>query len=285
MALVPPHELSYPFRMWDSLIVLVRVVALVYIGLVLVLAGCQRAMIYYPARASESEAMVTAAGEGMSPWRNDDGDIIGWRSRTASDDADAILIFHGNAGFAAHRGYFARGLYPEFTVYIFEYPGYGTRSGRPSEPNFYAAAEDAVKQLSDEHDGRIFLGGESLGSGVATYLAGTQPDHIAGLFLVTPFTSLVDVARSHYPIFPVRWLMRDRYESARHLENYEGPVAILVAGRDEIVPAKFGQKLYDGYDGPKRIWNQEDRTHNTLDYGAQSPWWDEVVTFLTRTTE
>ena len=263
--------------------VLIRVVALVYVGLLLVLAGCQRGMIYYPTRAGESDATAIAATDGLEPWRNDDGEIIGWRSSRSSDDADALLIFHGNAGFAAHRGYLARGFARDFSVYLFEYPGYGARSGKPSEKAFYAAGIEALDQLMEERSGRVFLGGESLGSGVATHLAGAHPDRVSGLFLITPFSSLVDVARSHYPIFPVRWLMRDRYESAKHLETYNGPIAVLLAGRDEVVPARFGQKLYDGYDGPKQIWIQEDRSHNTLDYSPTSVWWNEVAAFLKAT--
>lgn len=269
--------------MWDSIFVLIRVVALVYVGLLLVLAGCQRGMIYYPTRAGESDAMAMAATDGLKPWRNGDGDIIGWRSSRAPDDADALLIFHGNAGFAAHRGYLVRGFEPDFAVYLFEYPGYGARGGKPSEKAFYAAGEEALDQLREERAGRVFLGGESLGSGVATHLAGAHPDRVSGLFLITPFSSLVDVARSHYPIFPVRWLMRDRYESAKHLETYDGPIAVLLAGRDEVVPARFGQKLYDGYDGPKKIWIQEDRSHNTLDYSPTRVWWNEVAEFLKTT--
>ena len=262
-----------------------RIIVLVYVGLVLFLAGCQRAMIYYPTRATEIDAKQLAATDGLEPWRNADGDIIGWRSRHTADDTDAMLVFHGNAGFAAHRGYFVHGFAPDMAVHIFEYPGYGTRAGRPSEKKFYSAAEDALKQLREERDGRIFLGGESLGSGVATHLAGTHPDLVAGLFLVTPFSSLVDVARSHYPIFPVRWLMRDRYESAEHLRTYDGPIAVVLAERDEVVPARFGQKLYDGYDGPKRLWVQEGRTHNTLDYSPAAAWWGEVVAFLKQATD
>ncbi len=271
--------------MWDSVIVIVRVVALVYIGLIIVLAGCQRSMIYYPTRASEPNALQLAATDGLEPWRNAEDEIIGWRSAHAADDADVMLVFHGNAGFAAHRGYWVHGFAPTLTVYIFEYPGYGTRSGKTSEKSFYAAAQEAFEQLQMERSRRIFLGGESLGTGVAAYLAGAQPDRVAGLFLITPFDSLVEVARSHYPIFPVRWFMRDRYESAKHLQHYDGPVAMVLAERDEVVPARFGQRLYDGYDGPKRLWVQEGRTHNTLDLHPGSVWWNEVTAFLTEESE
>lgn len=265
---------------WEGIVVLVRIGAMVYIGLLLVLAGCQRSMMYYPTPSSESNAIVVARGDGMEPWRNDEGELIGWKYVEHTDSADALLLFHGNAGFAAQRGYLAHGFAPKFATHILEYPGYGSRSGRPSEQAFFDAAKEAFTLLQRQHAGRVFVGGESIGTGVATYIASQFPDDVAGLFLVTPYTSLVDVARSHYPVFPVRWLMRDRFPSETFLAAYSGPVAFVLAEHDEVVPARLGQALYDGYDGPKRIWVQEGRNHNTLDYHPLSPWWDEVRSFL-----
>jgi len=63
------------------------------------------------------------------------------------------------------------------------------------------------------------------------------------LVLVTPFDSLASVAQSHYPMFPVRWLMQDRYESIRYLPKYSGQLLILRAGRDEVIPARNTDKL------------------------------------------
>ena len=267
--------------MVDFLISVLRIAVLAYVGMALVLAGCQRHMMYYPMRVSESNALALAGTDGLEPWRDDDGNIIGWRPADSNPEADILLFFHGNAGFGAQRGYMVHGFSPRMTVYIMEYPGYGTRAGRPSEQAFYRAAAAAFSALREAHpDQQIFLGGESLGSGVACHLAGRFPDKVAGLFLSTPFNHLVDVARYHYPVFPVRWLMRDRYHSAKHLAAYDGPLALLLAGRDEVVPARFGHKLADAYAGPTRIWLQEDRSHNTLDYRPGSTWWQEALDFL-----
>lgn len=268
-------------NMASFLLSALRVAVLVYAGMILVLAGCQRQMIYYPTRISEEEAIQLAATDQLEPWRNEDGEIIGWRSTRALADADVMLVFHGNAGFAGQRGYFAHGFAPDFIVYVMEYPGYGTRSGRPGEQAFYDAAEDAFQRLRKAYpEGRLFLTGESLGSGVAAYLAGRHPETVAGVFLSTPFDSMVAVARHHYPFFPVRWLMRDRYPTAKHLRDFAGPVAILLAGQDRVVPAKFGERLAAVYDGPSKLRVQEDRDHNTLDLSPGRPWWSEVVTFL-----
>lgn len=266
--------------MRKAAIQIIRVTALAYAGFMLVLASCQRGMIYHPTRRTEAEAVRRAAWEALEPWRGANGEIIGWRPVHAREEGDAMVLFHGNAGDAPARSYFAEGFAPWMAVHLFEYPGYGPRGGTPSEQAFAEAGEAAVRQLRRERAGRIFLGGESLGTGVACRLAGAHPELISGLFLSTPFTRMADVARSHHPLYPAGWLMRDRYDSALHLQGYAGPVAILLAGRDEVVPARLGRRLYDAYEGPKQIWIQPDRSHNTVDYAEDNAWWGEVAGFL-----
>lgn len=266
--------------MKKAMLRLLRMAAMVGGGLILVMAGCQRNMMYYPTQCSEAEAVRQAAPDGLVPWRAAEGELIGWRRADAPEAGDALLVFHGNAGFAAHRGYFAHGFAPHMAVFLFEYPGYGSRPGRPSEARFAEAAAAALAQLRAERKGRIFVAGESIGTGVACGLAARHPEDIAGLFLVTPFTRLVEVGRTHYPLLPVGLFLRDRYENAAHLRGYRGPVAFLVAGRDEVIPARLGLALHEGYAGPKRLWVQPEQGHNTLDYSPRNAWWREVAEFM-----
>jgi hypothetical protein len=60
---------------------------------------------------------------------------------------------------------------------------------------------------------------------------------------------------------------------------YDGPVAFLVAGNDEIVPATLARRLYESYRGPKWLFEQPDAGHNTLDFDPSAPWWQEVTEF------
>lgn len=265
-----------------------RVIVLAYLGMILYLSGCQKSFIYYPNRAAESDLLAMAAYHRVEPWRDAEERIIGWfrKDARATTGANRVVVFHGNAGYAQHRTYFADGFQARpdsfWDVYIFEYPGYGARPGSPSEKSITSAAESAVRLLLDETDAPLYLVGESLGSGAACHLARTFPDRVRGLFLVTPFTSLVDVARHHYPVFPVRLLLRERYDNITALQAYRGRIAVMLAGRDEVDPARFGQALYDAYDGPKQLWVQEDRRHNTLDLLPSAPWWRDVTVFLTK---
>jgi hypothetical protein len=263
---------------------------LVYVGLSLLLVGCQRKMIYYPSHDSEERLLQGAQAKGMSAWRNADGELIGWKASVPENatGGNAVVVFHGNAGYALHRDYIINGFLAlddqqSWTIHVFEYPGYGARKGQPSEEHIKATAGEAVASLFNGNYDRLFLVGESIGTGVATHLAEIFSERIKGVLLITPFTSLVDVGKTHYPIFPIGMLLRERYDNLESLKGYGGPVAFLIAEADEIVTASLGHKLYEAYSGPKKIWIQEGRRHNTLDYDPRASWWKEVVSFLQNT--
>lgn len=272
-------------------------VAVGYLGIIVVLAALQRQMIYLPTRAPAGQLIPAATALGVAPWRDAAGDIIGWRRPPAGPTPEAaaadrgaqarprLLVFHGNAGFALHRkpfiDTFGEPPGPGWDVVLCEYPGYGGRAGKPSAATLIAAGRAAFDQLRREADAPVFLMGESLGGGVACAVAAAAPDAVAGLILVTPFTSLADVAAHHYPLFPVRWLLVDRYDNRAALRHYRGPVAVVLAQHDEVVPAKLGRRLFDGYAGPKRLWIDRGAGHNSVGWGAGNSFWREVADFLT----
>lgn len=265
---------------------ILAIIALVYVVILLLYTLFQRNLIYYPQTASETSLVAQAKAYGLEPWRNSSGDLIGWIGRSEFDTSQPtrrVLVFHGNAGNAVVRDYFVS-LFNQgefnWQVYLLEYPGYGARSGRPSEKAFVTAALEGFDLLQTDNEGPIFLLGESLGSGIATQLAAERSDHVAGLLLITPFTRLADVGRHHFPWLPINTLLRDRYDSKAALHHYHGPVAIVTAEHDTIVPAKFGRELYEHYAGPKIYIQLEGRGHNNIGYHPRDPIWSEVVHFL-----
>jgi pimeloyl-ACP methyl ester carboxylesterase len=243
-------------------------------------------MIYLPSKADTTSLGRDALARGFEPWKTSRGEVIGYRSLPSPTDARptvAILIFHGNAGHAMHRADYAsllRAAAPEraVSVYILEYPGYGARSGHPSQESLLVAASEAVANIPEEVP--VIVCGESIGTGVACATAAVHSDRIAGLLLLTPFDSLAKIAQHHYPLLPVRWIMRDQYPAGDWLENYRGPVAIILAAKDTIVPAKFGQKLYDAYSGPKLLLIAPQADHNDLLHVLPASTWQQAVNFL-----
>ena len=247
-------------------------------------AALQRQLIYYPQVEPEESLLRAASGLGLLEWRDRAGELVGWHSRASGDDANRVVVFHGNAGYALHRDYYVAGFLAQaqpWEVYLFEYPGYGARPGEPSESAIKSAAGRAVESLLGDDARPLYLVGESLGSGVATYLASIFPERIGGLLLVTPFTRLSDVAAHHYSFLPVRSLLSEQYDSLEALGHYTGPVAFLLAGSDEIIPTALGQQLYEAYPGPKWLRVEPGAGHNTLSFHTRAGWWREVSDFLT----
>lgn len=115
---------------------------------------------------------------------------------------------------------------------------------------------------------------------MVTHLASSLPAQVSSLLLVTPFTSLTDVAAGHYSWLPVRALLSDRYDSQEALGHDNGPVAFLIAGNDEIVPATLGRKLHSDYRGPKLLRERPRAGHNTLNFDPTASWWRELSDFL-----
>ena len=161
-------------------------------------------------------------------------------------------------------------------MFIVEYPGYADRPGSPSQKSLFRAADEAFQLLATNRP--VYLVGESLGTGVAAYLAGTHPDKVAGVVLFAPYNQLADAAQYNYPFLPVHLLLVDRFPSEDYLRNYHGPVAMLVSGRDQVIPAKFGRRLYDRYVGPKRLWEFPEGDHGTV--MVQPPEvWKQIIEF------
>jgi pimeloyl-ACP methyl ester carboxylesterase len=167
-------------------------------------------------------------------------------------------------------------------LYLLEYPGYGERSGTPSERSLVNAAVAAVDLLAERPTHSLWLLGESLGSGVASAAAGLRPHRVDGIVLVTPFDSLVGAAQFHYPWIPVGWLMRHRLDSTENLRAFPGPVAIVIAGEDRTTPPILGKKLAASIDSAVRIWEAPGAGHNDTDLLFRP--WPEIARWLEEST-
>jgi len=244
----------------------------------------QRRLLYFPERSARGVAERRARALGLEPWV-ESGQLLGWRARVPGARG-RLVVFHGNAGSALDRVYVARALATAspalpLDVYLAEYPGYGPRPGRPGEAALVAAAREAIAAARREGTGPLFVLGESLGSAVAARAAAEASGEVDGLVLVTPLASVPAVARRHYPWVP-SFLVRDAWRADQALPRYGGPVAFVVAGRDEIVFPDLGVALHDAYPGPKAMWVEEGATHNGLDWRPGLARWREIVEFLAR---
>ena len=190
----------------------------------------------------------------------------------------SVLLVYGNGSCATGCARYAYTIQTAaaLDVFILEYPGYADRAGKPSQDSFFRAADEGLRLLAT--NGPVYLVGESLGTGVAAYLAGTYPGKVAGVVLFAPYNRLTDVAQYQVPFLPVDWLLVDRFPSEDYLRKYHGPVGVFVGGKDNVVPERFGRRLYDGYAGPKRIWEFPEANHGTVTQRTRREW-SEIVDF------
>ncbi len=233
----------------------------------------QDRLLYMPAKSG----VERMASSGLRAWPSAQ-DFRGLVAEPAGPVRGTAIAFHGNAGHAGNREFYAAALTPlGFRVILAEYPGYGPRGGTLGEASLVDDAEQTVLLAHRLYGAPLLLMGESLGAAVGAAAAARQPDLVAGLLLITPWDRLERVASHHYPWLPVRWMLRDRYDSAAALAAFGRPVVVAVAGLDRIVPTRFGVALYDSLKGPKRLMPIEAADHNDWPERVDAAWWQEAV--------
>jgi len=230
----------------------------------------QRRLLYRPGKMRPALADLATLGVREIELTTEDGlSLYSWylppRPRRP-----VIAHFHGNGGHVGYRGETLRRFAREgYGVLLAEYRGYAGNPGWPSEPGLFADGEAALDFLAGEGIGSdsIVLWGESLGSGVAVYLAANRK--IAGLILEAPFTSVAAAAQRHYPFVPAARLVRDRFDSLSRISRVTAPLLVLHGERDMIVPVCHGRALLDAATGPKEGWFSPEAGHlNLAQFGA-----------------
>ena len=246
------------------------------------LTSLQRRLIYFPSPAPVSPvAAVLPRGEDIV-LDTEDGLRLGAWFVPAPSNGPAVLICNGNAGDRMLRAPLAAALTRAgLSVLLFDYRGYGGNAGRPSEEGLAADARSARSFLaarSEVDPGRIAYFGESLGAAVAVRLALESPP--AALVLRSPFTSLTDVGRLHYPWLPVAALLADRYPSISRIAQLAAPLLVIAGERDTLVPADLSQRLYQRAPEPKRFVLVPGADHNSMQLLDGSQLVDAIVRFL-----
>lgn len=236
----------------------------------------QNHLLYYPAKADLAEMTVA----GLRPWPSPE-EFRGLLAEPPTPARGTMVIFHGNAGHAGHRAYYAAALVPlGFRVVLAEYPAYGPRNGELGEKSLVEDAERTLALAHERYGEPLLVAGESLGAAVAAQAAARQQDKVAGLLLITPWDRLENVASFYYPWLPVKWLLADPYDSAAHLASFRRPVLVMLAERDSVIPPRFGKALHDGLAAPKRLSVAPGADHNDwLDF-VDDAWWRRATDFL-----
>ena len=200
------------------------VIFALYIVMCCVLYVMQDRLLYFPTPAGHptgaTALVVDSGGVALKVWQ------------LHGDASRAVLYFGGNAEDVAAKISEFDAIFPDRAVYLVHYRGYGGNAGAPSEKLLIADALAIYDTLHPHHE-RIAVMGRSLGSGIAIALATARP--VEKVILVTPYDSIARVAADHYGWAPVRWLVKDSYDSEWRLKDVQAPVLALVAARDDVI--------------------------------------------------
>ena len=196
----------------------------------------QRKLQYFPTHRDSA-----AKGEGeFLPWVARDGSFQGY-VRPVGGMRALVLLFHGNAGEALDWAWFAEAVPADVGLILVEYPGFGARPGITDQTGIFQAAVSAFDEAVAQSHVPVWVVGESLGSGVACYLAARKP--AAKLALISAFSSALDVAANAYPMIPIRWLMKDPFSSMDYVGAVSTPTHLIHGTGDTMVPVALGRKL------------------------------------------
>ncbi len=237
-----------------------------YLALVAALFFLQRSLLYRP-NPSDMEAMrASLPGVERLTLKSVDGEtLVAWR-HPAREGQPVFIYLHGNGANLTARNRRLMALAVQGWGFLaVSYRGYGGSTGAPTEDGLIADAEagySKARELGIEPN-RIFLFGESLGSGVAIALAARR--EVRGVVLEAPYSSIADVASTIYWYVPVGYLLHDQFRSDERVKNVRAPLFIMHGDGDRVVPIGFGEKLFAAANEPKEFFRVPGAGHQPLD--------------------
>ncbi len=253
-------------------------------ALIVAIRTQQRRLIYFPSPGPVPSAAAFLPGARDVAVETEDGKrLSAWYLPTPdAHRGPAVVVFNGNGGDRSGRAVLAAGLARlGMSVLQFDYRGYGGNPGTPSEKGLAADARAVQAWLAAQPEvdpDRIVYFGESLGGAVAIGLAAERSP--AALVLRSPFTSLAEVAKVHYPWLPVGRLLIDRYPSIDRIGSLSAPVMVIAGDRDDVVPEVLSRKLFDAAPEPKRYLLVPGAGHNDPELAEGRHMLEEVGRFL-----
>jgi fermentation-respiration switch protein FrsA (DUF1100 family) len=258
-------------------------IVIAYAVILLLVFAFQSRLVYFPQVERELTTTPRTAGldyEDVSLRTADGVTLHGWWV-PARNPRGAALILHGNAGNISHRlGYLLMFYRLGYASVLIDYRGYGKSGGAPGEEGTYRDAEAAWQYLTEARKLKprdIVVVGESLGGGIATWLAAKYPPR--ALVLLSTFTSVPDFGAQVYPWLPVRWLARIKYDNLSRIAKIAVPVLIAHSRDDDIIPFSQGQALFAMAREPKQFLEMRGGHNDGFIYGREE-WVAALGAFL-----
>ena len=231
---------------------LVSLVVIVYLLVTLGLFIYQRSLLYHPVENNYYGDKLTVEVKKIQIPTQDNIKLLAWYHKKDIKKYKTILYLHGNAGSLENRIHKINHFNDmDINFLLLAWRGFSGNEGKPTEQGLYIDARSAVRWLINEgvKEENIIIYGESLGTGVAAEIS--QNKKFAGVILESPFTSMIAAAKSKYKIFPIKLLLKDKYESDKKIKNIKSPILIMHGEIDKIVPFWMGKKMFEIANEPK----------------------------------
>jgi len=231
---------------------LILIIFVIYFLILLFLYFYQRNLLYHPNENNYSEDKISVEIKKVKILTSDNIELVGWYHEKNLKSYKTLIYFHGNAGSLENRIHKLNHFQDmNINFLIIAWRGFSGNNGKPSEEGLYLDGNSAINWLIKKGvaEKNLILYGESLGTGVATHLA--QNRNFGGVILETPFTSMVDAAKTFYPYIPVNLLLKDKFENYKKVKNINSPILVMHGEIDQIVPFSMGKKIYEIANEPK----------------------------------
>jgi len=238
----------------SAIVIYLILLTLIYIN--------QRKLLYLPSENNYLDDPINFTYNEFFIEVDKDVEIKSWLIEKDLKKYKTILFLHGNAGNLFNRSYKLNRLNElNLNVLIISWRSFSGNPGKPNETNLYGDAKKAVKWLNGKgvETENIILYGESLGTGVAVEIG--QTNKFNSIILESPYTSMVKAAKIYYPYLPVKFLLKDKYESEKKIKNIKTPVLIMHGKKDNIVPFYMGKKLFEIANKPKKFLQIDEDDH------------------------
>lgn len=243
------------------LLILPLTAALAYMSLVGLVYLSQRALLY-PGTSATLAPAHASWGENVYI-KTPDGETLHGLYSEREFDEPCVLLFFGNGDRASNYGFLAQALAARgIGLLAISYRGYPGSTGSPSEEGLLTDGIAAFDWLSARTKSEIVVLGRSLGTGVAVNTAGQRP--AVGIILVSAYVSVLSVAQTHYPFFPVALLIKDPFRSDLKIAKVRQPKLFIHGRRDDSIPLSSGEALYRIASEPKRMLIYDGSGHNDI---------------------
>ena len=212
--------------------ILITSAIVIYLILLTLIYINQRKLLYLPSENNYLDDPINFTYNEFFIEVDQEVKIKSWLIEKDLKKYKTILFLHGNAGNLFNRSYKLNRLNElNLNVLIISWRGFSGNLGN----------------------------GESLGTGVAVEIG--QSNKFNSIILESPYTSMVKAAKIYYPYLPVKFLLKDKYDSEKKIKNIKTPILIMHGKKDNIVPFYMGKKLFEIANKPKKFLQIEEDDH------------------------